>query len=59
MFNIKGGDLSMRLDELFFKNALPGASFLYKTFPEDMNFCIDSRKLEKGDIFVALEGNTC
>lgn len=46
----------MRLDEHFFKNALPEVSFLYKVFPEDMSFCIDSRKLEKGDVFIALEG---
>lgn len=46
----------MRLDEHFLQNALPEISFLYKVFPEDMNFCIDSRKLEKGDIFIALEG---
>lgn len=59
LFNIKGGDLSMRLDEHFFKNALPEVSFLYKSFPEDMNFCIDSRKLQKGDFFIALEGALC
>jgi UDP-N-acetylmuramoyl-tripeptide--D-alanyl-D-alanine ligase len=53
---IKGGDLSMRLDEHFLKNALPEVSFLYKVFPEDISFCIDSRKLEKGDVFIALEG---
>lgn len=46
----------MRLDEYFLKNAVPGIFFEYKNFPEDMNFCIDSRTLEKGDIFVALEG---
>lgn len=46
----------MRLDEHFFKNAIPGISFLHKTFPEDMKFCIDSRVLKKGDIFIALKG---
>lgn len=46
----------MRLDEQFFRNALQEAVIEYNTFPEDINFCIDSRKLEKGDIFVALEG---
>jgi UDP-N-acetylmuramoyl-tripeptide--D-alanyl-D-alanine ligase len=46
----------MRLDEQFFRNALQEAVIEYSNFPEDVNFCIDSRKLEKGDIFVALEG---
>ena len=48
----------MRLDEHFLKNALPEVSFLYKVFPEDMSFCIDSRKITKGDIFIALEGTS-
>ena len=46
----------MRLDEQFFRNALQEAVIEYNTFPEDIHFCIDSRKVEKGDIFVALEG---
>lgn len=48
----------MRLDEHFFRNALQEVAIIYNNFPEDMNFCIDSRKLEKGDIFVALEGSS-
>lgn len=46
----------MRLDEHFLKNALRNVSIVHSVFPEDINFCIDSRKIEKGDIFVALEG---
>lgn len=46
----------MRLDEHFFKNALQEVAIVQNNFPEDMSFCIDTRKLEKGDIFVALTG---
>ncbi len=49
----------MRLDENFIKNALPGSSFVNKIFPENISLSIDSRKINKGDIFVALEGSQC
>jgi len=48
----------MRLDEQLLKRAIPDASILYSTFPGDFQFSIDSRTLNKGDIFVALKGST-
>lgn len=46
----------MRFDELFIQRALPGAVILEKNFPVNISFSIDSRTLQKGDIFIALEG---
>lgn len=49
----------MRLDENFIKNALPESSFVNNIFLENIVLSIDSRKINKGDIFVALEGSHC
>ncbi|MEX0940615.1 MAG: UDP-N-acetylmuramoyl-tripeptide--D-alanyl-D-alanine ligase [Candidatus Babeliales bacterium] len=46
----------MQFNEEFVKKAVTGASLLYKAFPEDHSFSIDTRTLKKGDIFVALQG---
>ncbi len=46
----------MRLDEHFLQGALPDATILHGTFPDDATFCVDTRTLELGDIFIALEG---
>jgi UDP-N-acetylmuramoyl-tripeptide--D-alanyl-D-alanine ligase len=46
----------MRLDEQFVKKTILDASVLYNTFPKDPFFSIDSRTLEKGEIFIALQG---
>jgi UDP-N-acetylmuramoyl-tripeptide--D-alanyl-D-alanine ligase len=46
----------MRFDELFLHGVLPDAMVLQGTFPDDVTFCVDTRVIEPGDIFVALEG---
>lgn len=46
----------MRLSEHFLKNALPGISFVSEIFPDFAEFSTDTRSLQQGDIFVALEG---
>jgi len=46
----------MRFDEHFLKDALSQISIIGKCFPRDVSFSIDSRTLQKGDIFFALEG---
>jgi UDP-N-acetylmuramoyl-tripeptide--D-alanyl-D-alanine ligase len=47
----------MHFDKNFIKNVLPKAELLYDSFPEEMNFSIDSRTLLKGDVFVAIPGS--
>lgn len=46
----------MRFDEHFLQMALPDAIILEKNFPENISFSVDSRTMQQGDIFVALEG---
>ena len=46
----------MHLSEHFLKNALPGISFVSEIFPEFAQFSTDTRTLQQGDIFIALEG---
>ena len=45
----------MQLDKNFFKEALSGAQ-LNTDFSFDASFSIDTRTLQKGEIFVALQG---
>lgn len=47
----------MHFDKHFIKSVLPKAEILYDVFPEDALFSVDSRSLEKGEIFVAVKGN--
>ncbi len=49
----------MRFDEHFVVRALSGVSIVYKQFPRDPQFSIDSRTLQPGDIFIALSGKRC
>lgn len=49
----------MRLNQHFLKNALPGMALVTESFPENAPFSIDTRTLQPGDIFVALEGANC
>ena len=49
----------MRFDEHFVVRALSGVSIVYKQFPRDPQFSIDSRTLQSGDIFIALPGSRC
>lgn len=46
----------MRFDQHFLKEALPEATIISSTFPASATFAVDTRLLEKGDIFVALIG---
>ena len=49
----------MRLDEQFIKKTIPEASILYGSFPKEFYLSIDSRSIEQGEIFVALNGVMC
>ena len=46
----------MRFDEHFLRGVLSDITIVKDKFPEDATFCIDSRTLKHGDIFVALHG---
>ncbi len=46
----------MQLDERFIEAALANVSIPYKNFPKEFSFSIDTRTLEKGDIFIAIQG---
>lgn len=46
----------MSFNEHFLREVMPQASIIMKTFPEDARFSIDSRTLQAGDIFVAING---
>ena len=49
----------MRFDEHFITRALPGVSIVHNVIPQEYHFSIDSRTLEPGNIFVALQGTQC
>ncbi len=46
----------MPFDAHFIQNTVPGVSILYGICPVNVNFSVDSRTIQKGDIFVALSG---
>lgn len=46
----------MQLDERFVLGALAKVSIPYNTFPPNPSFSIDTRSLNPGDIFVAIQG---
>jgi len=46
----------MPFDAHFIQNTVPGVSILHGTCPVNINFSVDSRTIQKGDIFVALPG---
>ena len=46
----------MRFDKNFVTAVLPDVLIPFGHFPEEATFSIDSRKVQKGDIFVALPG---
>ena len=51
----KDGDF-MYLNEHFLRGVLPEVMILSEAFPEDAHFSVDSRTLQPGDIFVAIQG---
>jgi len=46
----------MHFDEHFLRGAASDVTIVCDTFPEHPTFCIDTRTLKQGDIFVALQG---
>ena len=46
----------MYFNEHFLRGVLPGVTIISQAFPEDARFSVDSRSLQSGDIFVALQG---
>lgn len=46
----------MRFDKSFIIKTLPEALIAFGHFPEEATFSIDSRKVQAGDIFVAIKG---
>jgi len=48
----------MLFNEHFIKTTIPDAVIIGTTFPDDISFSIDSRTVQQGDIFLALEGAT-
>ncbi|KKP94851.1 MAG: UDP-N-acetylmuramoyl-tripeptide-D-alanyl-D-alanine ligase [candidate division TM6 bacterium GW2011_GWE2_36_25] len=44
-------------DKNFVASALSDGQILYDVFPEELNLSIDTRTLQKGDIFIAFSGN--
>lgn len=46
----------MRFDSSFVIKTLPEMSIVFGHFPENATFSIDSRSIQEGDIFVALQG---
>lgn len=46
----------MRFDEQFLRGALSDVTIIKDKFPENATFCVDTRVLRRGDIFVALQG---
>lgn len=46
----------MRFDEHFLRGALADAVLIDNHFPEEISFAVDTRSLQEGDIFIALEG---
>lgn len=46
----------MRFDEHFLKDVLPEVIFASTAFPAEPTVSVDTRMMQKGDIFVALEG---
>lgn len=49
----------MQFDGHFVQGVIPEAVVLQKNVPADAVFCIDTRMLRKGDIFIALSGEKC
>jgi UDP-N-acetylmuramoyl-tripeptide--D-alanyl-D-alanine ligase len=46
----------MPFDKKFVTSVIPNATFLYGALPSATSFSIDSRSLEKGQMFIALDG---
>lgn len=49
----------MRFDEHFLKDVVPEIIFASTAFPVEPNVAVDTRSMQKGDIFFALTGTTC
>ncbi|MGZ6251269.1 MAG: UDP-N-acetylmuramoyl-tripeptide--D-alanyl-D-alanine ligase [Candidatus Chromulinivorax sp.] len=49
----------MQLDKEFVKNALSNAQMINGDFAPNSSFSVDTRTLQPGDVFVALQGQNC
>lgn len=49
----------MQLDKEFVKNALSNAQMINGDFAPNSSFSVDTRTLQHGDVFVALQGQNC
>ena len=49
----------MQLDKEFVKNALSNAQMINGDFAPNSTFSVDTRTLQPGDVFVALQGQQC
>ena len=49
----------MQLDKEFVKNALSNAQMINGDFAPNSSFSVDTRTLQPGDVFVALQGQQC
>ncbi len=47
----------MHINHTFIQSTLPELISLGILFPQDAHFCVDSRLINKGDVFIALPGN--
>lgn len=50
-------DLLMRFDHQFFRAVIPDVQFLGCIMPDISGFNVDSRTIQKGEVFVAIKGN--
>jgi UDP-N-acetylmuramoyl-tripeptide--D-alanyl-D-alanine ligase len=48
--------MSIRFDEQFIRKVLPECTIVAHQYPQDAHFSVDTRTLQAGEIFVALQG---
>jgi len=48
--------MSMLFNEQFIQENIVNVNLLGKTFPEDVRFSVDTRTMQEGDIFIAVQG---
>lgn len=48
--------MSIRFDEQFIRRILPECTIIAHEYPNDARFSVDTRTLQPGDIFIALQG---
>ena len=48
--------MSIRFDEQFIRRVIPECTIVAHEYPNDARFSVDTRTLQPGDIFIALQG---